>query len=215
MKRVLLICLSLVLALVGWTTVCADDGFYVIGGGGKSASVPKTGQTNSYATGDDGDLEKGVAWPSPRFTSNGNNTVTDNLTGLIWMKNANYFEPLTWEAALAAAAGLCDPRTEGLPLWFGCLTDRSRKGDWRLPNRKELESLVDCGRYNPALPNTQGTGPWAEGDPFKGVQSSQYWSSSTRPDLTTYAWTVWFYFGSVDFSIKSNSNYVWCVRGGK
>jgi len=54
-----------------------------------AASVPKTGQTTSYATGDDGDLEKGVAWPSPRFTDNSDGTVTDNLTGLIWLKNAN------------------------------------------------------------------------------------------------------------------------------
>ena len=51
--------------------------------------MPKTGQTTCYATGDDGDLEKGVAWPNPRFTDNGNGTVTDNLTGLIWLKNAN------------------------------------------------------------------------------------------------------------------------------
>ena len=51
--------------------------------------VPKTGQTTIYAAGDDGDLQKGIALPSPRFTDNGNGTVTDNLTGLIWLKNAN------------------------------------------------------------------------------------------------------------------------------
>ncbi len=65
MKRVLLICLSLVLALVGGSAACAQDGFYVIGGGGKSASVPKTGQTTSRGTRDDGALQKGVAWPTP------------------------------------------------------------------------------------------------------------------------------------------------------
>ena len=53
------------------------------------AMVPKTGQTTGYATGDDGALQKGVAWPNPRFTDNGDGTVTDNLTGLIWLKNAN------------------------------------------------------------------------------------------------------------------------------
>ena len=42
-----------------------------------NAPVEKSGQTTSYATGDDGDLEKGVAWPSPRFTDNGDGTVTD------------------------------------------------------------------------------------------------------------------------------------------
>ncbi|MCW9078616.1 MAG: hypothetical protein OQK74_05525, partial [Gammaproteobacteria bacterium] len=44
------------------------------------APVAKTGQTSSWAPGDDGDLEKGVAWPSPRFTDNLDGTVTDNLT---------------------------------------------------------------------------------------------------------------------------------------
>ena len=97
MRRVLLISLSLVLALVGWSTVCAEDGFYVIPAmKGKYAPVPKTGQTISYGTRDDGDLQKGVAWPTPRFTDNNNGTVTDKLTGLIWMKNANAFGVRTW-----------------------------------------------------------------------------------------------------------------------
>ena len=92
MKRVLLICLSLVLALVGWSTVGAEDGFYVIPTmKGNYAPVPKTGQTTSYGTRDDGALEKGVAWPTPRFTDNNNGTITDNLTKLIWMKNAQAF----------------------------------------------------------------------------------------------------------------------------
>jgi hypothetical protein len=48
-----------------------------------TVDLPETGQTTSYATGDDGDLEMGVAWPSPRFTVSGD-CVTDNLTGLMW-----------------------------------------------------------------------------------------------------------------------------------
>ena len=47
------------------------------------APVPKTGLTSSYLTGDDGDLQKGVPSPNPRFTNNGDGTVTDNLTGLM------------------------------------------------------------------------------------------------------------------------------------
>ena len=156
MKRVLLICLSLVLALVGGSAVGAEDGFYVIGGG-KSASVPKTGQTTSYGTRDDGALQKGVAWPTPRFTDNQNGTVTDNLTRLIWMKKANAFGTKTWADALTTANGLAAPAAG--------LTDGSKAGDWRLPNRKELQSLVDFGFYNPALPNTLGTGNI--GFPFK------------------------------------------------
>ena len=211
MKRVLAICLSLALVLVGWATVCADDGFYVISGTKPNyAPVPKTGQTTSYATGDDGALRKGVAWPTPRFTDNGNGTVTDNLTRLIWMKNANAFGTKTWAAALTAANGLKsgDAGTG--------LTDGSKAGDWRLPNRKELESLVDCQFWGPALPNTLGTGKWAEGNPFQGVQSSYsyYWSSSTYAGSTALAWVVYFYDGYLYNGGKSDTFYVWCVRAG-
>ena len=61
--------------------------------------VPQTGQTKCYDnvgqeidcedTGQDGDFQAGVEWPVPRFTDNADGTVTDNLTGLIWLKNAN------------------------------------------------------------------------------------------------------------------------------
>ena len=59
------------------------------------APVQKTGQTTSYATDNDGTLKKGVAWPNPRFTIgtgtvfNTTNCVTDNLTRLMWARNAN------------------------------------------------------------------------------------------------------------------------------
>jgi hypothetical protein len=66
---------------------------------GKYAPVPKTGQTTSYASGDDGALQKGVAWPTPRFTDNSNGTVTDKLTGLIWMKDTQFFGLRNWTQA--------------------------------------------------------------------------------------------------------------------
>lgn len=66
-----------------------------------TVDLPKTGQTTSYATGDDGDLQLGVAWPSPRFTDNGDGTVTDNLTGLMWAENANLDGVKTWADALS------------------------------------------------------------------------------------------------------------------
>jgi hypothetical protein len=53
------------------------------------APVPRTGQTTSYAASDDGALQRGVVLPTPRFTDNSNGMITDNLTGLIWLKNAN------------------------------------------------------------------------------------------------------------------------------
>jgi hypothetical protein len=132
----------------------------------QNAPVPKTGQTTSYATDDDGDYEKGVAWPNPRFTDNGDNTVTDNLTGLMWTKDANLFGKKTWSDAITAS--------ENLILGPGC-----GYIDWRLPNANELSSLIHRGHYDPALPNTAGTGWWSEGDPFTNVQNN-YWSSTTH-----------------------------------
>ena len=107
MKRVLLIFLSLVLALAASSAVGAEDGFYVIPCmRGNYAPVPKTGQTTPYVAGDDGTLKKGVAWPAPRFTDNSNGTVTDKLTGLIWMQDAGVLGQQTWAAAITTANGL-------------------------------------------------------------------------------------------------------------
>jgi hypothetical protein len=198
MRKVLLITLSLVLALAGWTTVCADDGFYVIAGQkAKYAPVPKTGQTTSYFTRDDGALQKGVAWPTPRFTDNGNGTVTDKFTGLIWMKNAQAFPLKTWEEAISAANALADGS--------GGLSDGSKAGDWRLPNVRELQSLVDYGHNEPALPLNH---------PFNNVISSYYWSSTTGAFATTDAWNLHFSGGTVSSFAKTTKIYVWCVRGG-
>ena len=82
--------------------------------------------------------EKGVAWPNPRFTDNGNGTVTDNLTGLIWLKNANCFGAKDWAMALSDANTLNNGECG--------LTDGSVEGDWRLPNVREMQSLIDCER---------------------------------------------------------------------
>lgn len=159
--------------------------------------LAKTGQTTKYADGDDGDLEKGVAWPAPRFTDNSDGTVTDNLTGLIWLKNANCWDAITWQTALTNANGLASGACG--------LADGSVATDWRLPNRKELLSLTDWSRANPALP---------AGHPFANVQADSYWSSSTYAGSTTNAWDVYMFSGGVGYNDKGNYLYVWPVRGG-
>ena len=160
---------------------------------------PKTGQTTSYATGDDGDLQKGVAWPSTRFTDNSDGTVTDNLTGLIWLKDANCWGGQTWANALTNANGLASGSCG--------LTDGSVAGDWRLPNLRELYSLVDSSRPpSPVIPT---------GHPFDNVQSDEHWTSTTCADDTDYAWLVYLYDGSVYSGEKTVTCYVWPVRGGQ
>ncbi len=154
------------------------------------SEIWKTGQTTTYAVGDDGDLEKGVAWPSPRFTDNGNGTVTDKLTGLMWTKNANLAGGTkTWQQALDYVKTL----------------SAGGHSDWRLPNRKELFSLIDYSKHNPPLP--------AEATQiFQNVQLGDYWSSTTYAGNTSIGWFVNMVIGYVYISSKSDSNYVWPVR---
>jgi len=176
-------------------------------GGGGLAPVEKTGQTTSYASGDDGNLRMGVAWPNPRFTDNGDGTVTDNLTELIWLKDAYCFGPETWQNALLSCNSLADGQCG--------LIDGSFEGDWRLPNAKELHSLIHFGYYSPALPDSIGTGQWAPDDPFTNVQSGYYWTSTTDVYYTGYAWYVALISGNVGHATKTTNYCVWPVRDGQ
>jgi len=171
------------------------------------APVEKTGQTTCWdatgnqipctGTGQDGELQKGVAWPIPRFTDNGDGTVKDNLTGLIWLKNANPCDLKNWQQAL----DYCNSLASGT----AGLTDGSKAGDWRLPNVKELQSLIDFSSYNPALP---------VGHPFTGVQLSDYWLSTTFEDRNSVlAHRLRMRNGTTVHDFKTTtSHYVWPVR---
>ncbi|MBI5740870.1 MAG: DUF1566 domain-containing protein [Nitrospirae bacterium] len=172
------------------------DGYYVWPvrsgqGGGSSgySEIWKTGQTTSYRAGDDGDLERGAAWPDPRFTVNGD-CVTDTLTGLMWSRNANLAGLMIWNSALEFAnnSTLCG------------------YSDWRLPNRKEHRSLIDYSNFNPVLPDSH---------PFANVQSSYYWTSSTFVYETNRSWIIAMWSGDVCYGYKGDCNYgVWPVRSG-
>lgn len=188
--------------------------------------VPKTGQTKCYDasgteidctnTGQDGDLRKGVARPNPRFTDNNNGTVTDNLTGLIWLKNASCGGEMTWANALTWSKGLHDGCTTCGGTNGDCgLSDSSVAGNWRLPNIMELLSLIDWGYYDPTLSNAAGTAKWTDGDPFTGVQSSGgYWSATTYLSNTTFAQQLYLVDGFIGYDSKAFTIYVWPVRDG-
>ena len=170
------------------------------------ADLPETGQTTCYdaigtalpscaGTGQDGDLKAGVAWPASRFTPGAGATaacVTDNLTGLMWPANADLAAALrTWQLALddANALILCG------------------FSDWRLPNRKELRSLINYSLANNAATlNTQG---------FSNVQANFYWSSSSYAGSPALAWFVVMDGGHVSATLKSVNLYVWPVRAGQ
>ena len=171
-----------------------------------SVDLPKTGQITCYdadgnvidcaETGQDGDIQAGVEWPEPRFEDNGNGTVTDHLTGLIWLKNANCGGTMTWNQALTycndLASGLCG------------LTDGSVAGNWRLPNIVELESLVNTEKSGPAA--------WLNSQGFSNDQASDYWSATAHAGFTNFVWGVDMDDGHVFDYNKSSNYYVWPVR---
>ena len=159
---------------------------------------PKTGRTTSDAAGDTRPAER-RSLAHPRFTDNGNGTVTDNLTGLIWLKNANCFSSKTWSDALIAANTLNSGEC--------ALTDGSVEGEWRLPNVRELSSLIDYGRHNPALPT---------GHPFT-YDPGYYWSSTPYmgDSAVCLASSTYLWDGFVNNDRKSIAKGVWPVSGGQ
>ena len=122
------------------------------------------------------------------FTENGNGTITDNLTNLIWQK-VPYHDTLTWEEALKYADTLS-------------LTGIK---DWRLPNIKELESINDESLINPSV-NTNY---------FNTIGVKKYWSSTTLPNQTLKAWYLQTQFGITTYDLKTVKDNVICVRGNQ
>lgn len=176
-----------------------------------TVSLPQTGQTTSYNANtpqrDNGALQIGVAWPNPRFTANSDQTVTDNLTGLVWTKDA-----------ATPTVGSC---TGGTKTWQGaldyvaCLNTANYLGhnDWRLPNINELESLHNVQQSNIAN--------WLISQGFSNVRNSggDYWSSTTINSMTSRAWNVRMddgYVGGVDTGKMGYYHLsVWPVRSGQ
>jgi hypothetical protein len=123
------------------------------------------------------------------YKDNGDGTVTDTSTGLMWQKETTPEDRKNWEEALS----YCENLTLG------------GHTDWRLPTIKELCSLVDYTRSKPAINTTY----------FPDTVASFYWSSTTDASHPNWAWVVHFW-SAVDYEYdKGNNSYVRCVRGGQ
>lgn len=168
--------------------------------------VVQTGQNHSALASDDGYLQAGEVLIGGRFGDNFNGTFYDNLTGLIWLSVRDCITDQTWAQAvqhaaeLSAANGTCTG-----------LRDLSKPGDWRLPNIKELQSLMNYANTFPV---------WDNGIPFTGDWDSypwgDYWSSTSFVnDLHSLGWYLSAEFGRQDFQQKSNLARGWAVREGK
>jgi hypothetical protein len=129
-------------------------------------------------------------WPEPRFEDLGE-LVHDRLTNLIWTKSANLAEfPLDWQESLDFVADMNRARRFGF-------------NDWRMPNRRELRSLISHQTRLPALP---------DGHPFSDVFANWYWTSTTAAPANDHAWYVNLDGGRLFFGGKDQSFMFWPVR---
>ena len=120
------------------------------------------------------------------FTDNGNQTITDNLTQLVWQKNPR-IDSMTWEDALQYADTF----------------QLAGYTDWRLPNIKELQSINDEKRGSPSINKTF----------FPTAITGKYFSSTTLPNQTTKAWYLDTQYGITTYQYKTVKLNVILVRG--
>ncbi len=124
-----------------------------------------------------------------RYTVNGDNTISDNVTGLMWQQEDNNSER-NWKMARAYCENL--------------VVSPSTYSDWRLPDIKELYSIVDQSQYDPAIDSTV----------FPNTKSLPYWSYTTFSTISNRSWFVKFKTGeAVGIGKQTGKAYVRCVRG--
>ena len=175
-----------------------------------TVQLPKTGQTTCYGragnviectgTGQDGDIQAGVAWPEPRFHDNEDGTITDQLTGLMWLKDASCFNTQLWENALDTVADF-----NINPGDHNCQEYTALYSDWHLSNVNELESLLNKER---------DTDLWLNSHGFTGVRYNWYWTSTTDFSQFNTAIAIHMGYGAMSQHFKASSccTSVWPVR---
>lgn len=159
--------------------------------------------------------------PATRFRVEGDATVTDTKTGLVWELKCDCPGSLHDGGLRVAWSG--DGRTDTVWDWIERVNDArlGGKSDWRVPNVKELYSIVDPTRQQPALFEVFGgrraTEPCTGAvDPACAVtEVVEYWTSTTFSDFTAHALVVGAKFGLVDDRTKSGRFGVRAVRGGR
>ena len=179
----------------------------------------KTGQTlcidNSgtvipcAGTGQDGEFQKGLA---RSYTDNGNGTITDNRTGLMWEKLSrdgsihDWDGFYTWTTAVTTKVAALNSAN------FGGFND------WRLPNVNELQSLANYGAYRPAVFPAFDTNCVASCTILtcSCTVFNNYWSSTqdAEPISLNGAWSVEFQVGFMAPFAKATLSRVRAVRAG-
>lgn len=159
--------------------------------------IPKTGQTDCYdkdgikidcaGTGQDADTARGA----DRSYTRNDNVVTDQVTGLSWTDDKS---AKTDEMTLEEAIAFCKNIKQG------------GYTDWRVPSNKEIRTIIDYGKLEPAIDEL-----------FKNVNGTYgyYWTDSQYDDKGEFYFAVSFFDGTSKGNWPTKSNYVRCVRGNK
>jgi len=166
------------------------------------SALAKTGQMICYYLGDDGYYQKGLPTQGNRFIDNGDGTITDRVTNLMWVKDPSQIPGGLWG-------------TPGSPtnmVWPDAVDNCENLiyagySDWRLPNIRELMSIVDYGKYYPAIDTLY----------FPNTMLDGYWSSTALDPYPENAWMIWMYEGwqGADWIDPTGyPYYVRPVRGG-
>jgi hypothetical protein len=188
---------------------------------------PATGQTTCYCPGDDGEVTAGAALS---YTDNGDGTITDNNTMLMWEKKDDgggihdQHNEYGWTEALSSFLGALNDTCEGEGLVPCDSDDLCGAGgqcgfagyrDWRLPNVKELQSILNYQAVAAvSAPLKSPCLPGCAGPECSCTRWSYYWSSSTYAAEPNRAWSVRFKFGHVTTLPKGHTYFVRAVRGG-
>ena len=195
-----------------------------------AGTFPATGQTTSYSastrteTGapvlDDGAVQAGGALS---YQDNGDGTITDPNTQLMWEKKSQdgglHDVSMTFPYASSTITTIWD--------WLARVNAEDGIGfagynDWRIPNVKELQSVVDYGTFDPAVDPAfnNGVSPACTVLTCSATASDSYWSSSALAKFPEKAWIVTFYLGTDFGEYKlfdpgySHFHFVRAVRGG-
>ena len=207
---------------------------------GAASTLPATGQTTVYAAGDDGTYQTGLPL---QFSSDGDGTVTDLNTGLMWetkdefngkpnssdLHDVDNYYP--WAGTCQNGHTLCGTvadckRVSGTPLciatdgqgtgytifeWVAQLNAQNFAGhnDWRIPNVKELQSIVDYGAYQPCVNSAFYTSCIAPCTlpTCSCTNHNEYWTATTVLDAANIGFFVNFNIGSTGFDNKKNVEY--------
>lgn len=170
---------------------------------------PKTGQAISYLVNDDGYYGRGMPVSGPHYQDNLDGTVTDNATGLMWVQDPSLCGGSSYPNLWANGPNIPAPQPWNDAIANCEALDYAGHNDWRLPNIKELLSIVDYGRLKPAIDTSV----------FKYAPSGSsdyYWSSTSCAYSPGGSfWYVFFWSGEAQSAGISDYCYVRPVRGGQ